>query len=126
MECFLLKCNLLVIHTIPLLMITRNPNSLVSESRADNHHLNAPPQKSSTYVDEIREILDEQARLSVPVAELAEFSDLYAAGLTSLTTVNLMLALEDCFQVEFPDRMLGRKTFESIQSISEAISELLG
>ena len=74
---------------------------------------------------EIRKILEEHARLSVPIAILAESGDLYGAGLTSLTTVNLMLALEDHFQVEFPDRMLGRKTFESIQSISEAISELL-
>jgi acyl carrier protein len=50
---------------------------------------------------------------------------LYAAGLTSLTTVNLMLAIEDHFDIEFPDKMLGRKTFESIQSLSEAIEEIL-
>jgi acyl carrier protein len=35
-----------------------------------------------------------------------------------------MLALEDAFNVEFPDRLLGRKTFASIQSIAEAIEEL--
>ncbi len=75
--------------------------------------------------DQIREIIAKHARLSTDIATLANDSDLYAAGLTSLTTVNLMLALEDHFDVEFPDKMLGRKTFESIHSLSEAIEELL-
>lgn len=74
--------------------------------------------------DQIRSILQEHARLSVPPAELTDASDLYLAGLTSLTTVHLMLALEEHFQIEFPDAMLGRKTFESIQSIAEAVSAL--
>lgn len=73
---------------------------------------------------EIRDIILNHARLSADVATLADTSDLYAAGLTSLTTVNLMLALEDHFDIEFPDRMLVRKTFESIQSLSEAVEAL--
>jgi acyl carrier protein len=76
------------------------------------------------YVAQIRTILDEHARLSTPAQSLEETGDLYAAGLTSLTTVQLMLALEDHFQIEFPDKMLGRKTFGSIQSIAEAVSTL--
>jgi acyl carrier protein len=78
------------------------------------------------YADQIREIVAKHARLSTDVSTLTNESDLYAAGLTSLTTVNLMLALEDHFDIEFPDKMLGRKTFESIQSLSEAIEELVG
>jgi acyl carrier protein len=35
-----------------------------------------------------------------------------------------MLALEEHFDVEFLDRMLGRKTFGSIRSLDEAIAEL--
>ena len=77
------------------------------------------------YAEQIREILAKHARLSVSVNELANDGDLYSAGLTSLTTVNLMLALEDHFNVEFTDAMLGRKTFGSIQSLSEAIEELV-
>lgn len=75
-------------------------------------------------VEQIRDIVIQHARLSADPAELTPTSDLYAAGLTSLTTVHLMLALEDHFNVEFPDKMLSRKTFESVQSIAEAISEL--
>lgn len=77
------------------------------------------------YSDQIREIVAKHARLSADINSLQNDSDLYAAGLTSLTTVNLMLALEDHFDIEFPDKMLGRKTFESIQSLTEAIEELL-
>jgi acyl carrier protein len=35
-----------------------------------------------------------------------------------------MLALEDAFDVEFPDRMLKRDVFESIDSIAAAVTEL--
>lgn len=77
------------------------------------------------YEEEIRDILQKHARLAVDAAELQEDSDLYRAGLTSLTTVNLMLALEDHFDIEFPDSVLGRKTFGSIESISEVIEELV-
>ena len=87
-----------------------------------------PPEikKLAMSVEQIRNIVAQHARLSVKVEELADTSDLYGAGLTSLTTVNLMLALEDHFNVEFTDAMLGRKTFGSIQSLSEAIEELAG
>jgi hypothetical protein len=37
-----------------------------------------------------------------------------------------MLALEEHFDVEFLDRMLGRKTFGSIRALNAAIAELKG
>jgi acyl carrier protein len=58
------------------------------------------------------------------VDQLDDDSDLYQAGLTSLSTVNLMLALEEHFDVEFQDSMLGRKTFGSINSLASAIEKL--
>ena len=76
------------------------------------------------YSEQIRTVLAKHARLAVDVTTLNDDSDLYGAGLTSLTTVHLMLALEDQFNVEFPDRMLGRKMFSSIRSLSEAVAEL--
>ena len=78
------------------------------------------------YSEQIKTILAEHGRLLVDVGQLSDDSDLYEAGLTSLSTVNLMLALEEHFNVEFLDRMLGRKTFGSIRSLSEAIEELAG
>ncbi len=76
------------------------------------------------YEPQIRDIITKHGRLS-DIASLADDADLYTVGLTSLVTVNLMLALEDHFNVEFPDRMLSRKTFGSIRTIAESIEELL-
>jgi acyl carrier protein len=76
------------------------------------------------YSEDIRAILAEHARLLVDVDTLGDDADLYQAGLTSLSTVNLMLALEEHFDVEFLDSMLGRKTFSSIRSLSDAIQQL--
>jgi len=78
------------------------------------------------YSDQIRPIVAEHARLRVNVDQLSDDADLYEAGLTSLSTVNLMLALEEHFDVEFSDRMLGRKTFSSLSALSDAIAELRG
>ncbi len=77
-------------------------------------------------IQTVRDILTQHGRLAVPLDELLDDSDLYHAGLTSLATVGLMLALEDEFDIEFPDSMLSRKTFGSIESIVDAIEELQG
>jgi acyl carrier protein len=74
--------------------------------------------------DEIRKILKEHGRLSVDVQTLTDESDLYQAGMTSHASVNVMLALEGTFDIEFPDRMLKRGVFESIAAIRAAIQEL--
>ena len=79
----------------------------------------------SSHSDKIRRILAEHGRLAAPAEQLAETADLYKAGLTSLATVGLMLALEDQFGVEFSDSMLSRQTFGSIHSIAQAIDKLL-
>ena len=74
--------------------------------------------------DQIRSILKDYAKLSVPTEALSLESSLYRAGMTSHASVNVMLALEGEFDIEFPDRMLRRSVFESIGAISQAIEEL--
>ena len=74
--------------------------------------------------DKIRGVLTAHARLPVDVATLEDDSDLYQAGMTSHASVTVMLALEDAFDVEFPDRMLQRSVFESVDAISAALTEL--
>ena len=76
------------------------------------------------YAQKIRDILTTHGRLGVDAQALAETDDLYDAGLTSLTTVNIMLAIEDVFDIEFPDNKLNRKTFNSIDSLVEVVAEL--
>ena len=74
--------------------------------------------------DEIRKILKEHGRLPVDVDDLRDDADLFQAGMTSHASVNVMLALEDAFDLEFPDHMLKRSVFESIASIRAALDEL--
>lgn len=74
----------------------------------------------------IRRILTEHGRLSSDASSLADEADLYLAGMTSHASVNVMLALEGEFDVEFPDHMLRRGVFESIAAIRAAVDELTG
>jgi acyl carrier protein len=72
----------------------------------------------------IRSILAQHGRLSCDVAELDDAADLYRVGLTSHASVNVMLALEDAFEVEVPDTMLRKATFQSIDAIRSMITNL--
>lgn len=74
--------------------------------------------------DEIRKVLAEHGRLLVGVETLDDDGDLYQAGLTSHANVTVMLQLEDAFDVEFPDTMLRRSTFESIAAIRRSLEQL--
>jgi acyl carrier protein len=78
-------------------------------------------------VDEkIRDILAEHGRFPVDVSNIDEKDDLFRAGMTSHASVNVMLALEDEFDVEFPESMLRKSTFESVHAIRSALCELAG
>jgi acyl carrier protein len=74
--------------------------------------------------DEIRQIINDHGRLPIDVGTLAPDTDLYQAGMSSHASVNVMLALEDHFDIEFPDHMLTASVFESIASIETAVSAL--
>jgi acyl carrier protein len=74
--------------------------------------------------EQIRQVLRDHARLPVDVDSIDDQADLFQAGMSSHASVNVMLALEDAFDVEFPDRMLKRSVFESVAGISAAIGEL--
>lgn len=80
--------------------------------------------QSAVTSNRIREILNEHARLPVNAAALSDDADLYDAGMTSHASVDLMLALEDAFDVEFPDAMLKRSVFASIGNIQAALMQL--
>ncbi|BBE72936.1 acyl carrier protein [Oharaeibacter diazotrophicus] len=72
----------------------------------------------------VRDLIAKHGGLSVSVANLADDADLYAAGLSSFASVQLMLAIEETFDIEFPDRMLNRRSFQSIAAISACVDEL--
>jgi acyl carrier protein len=72
----------------------------------------------------IRKILGEVARLETHVDSLSDQDDLYEAGLSSLATVHVMLAVENEFGIEIPDKMLTRQLFRSINSLAAAVEQL--
>lgn len=74
--------------------------------------------------EKIREILRQHGKLSTDATKLPDDGDLYEAGMTSHASVNVMLALEGEFDIEFPDRMLKRSVFQSVASINAALEEL--
>ncbi|HEX5353337.1 MAG TPA: acyl carrier protein [Rhodanobacteraceae bacterium] len=72
----------------------------------------------------IRAVLRQHGRLARDIDTLDDNADLYQAGMTSQASVNVMLALEGEFDVEFPDAMLKRSVFESIAAIASALDSL--
>jgi acyl carrier protein len=72
----------------------------------------------------VRAVLKQNALLQADIEGLADDADLYAAGLTSHATVNLMLALEEAFDIEFPDSLLRRRTFSSVNAIAQSLDEI--
>lgn len=75
-------------------------------------------------VERVRQIIREHGRLPADLDALDDDADLYQAGMTSHASVNVMLALESEFDVEFPDAMLKRTVFQSVRSIREALETL--
>lgn len=73
---------------------------------------------------EIRRVLNDVGRLPLDANTLGDRADLYLAGMSSHASVDVMLALEDAFDIEFPAQMLNRSVFESIASIAAAVAEL--
>lgn len=75
-------------------------------------------------IDRVRELVADHGGLAVDVAGIAEDADLYRAGMTSFASVQLMLALEEEFDIEFPETMLSPRTFASLSAIQAAVGQL--
>ena len=74
-------------------------------------------------MEKIRELIGRHSGLPAEI-EIADDTDLYAAGMKSFASVQLMLAVEGAFAIEFPEEMLNRATFRSVTTIAEAIEAL--
>jgi acyl carrier protein len=72
---------------------------------------------------QIRRVVLEHGRLGM--TDFQDGDDLYALGLTSHAGVAVMLGIEASFDLEFPDRLLKRHVFESVDAIARAVHELL-
>jgi acyl carrier protein len=75
--------------------------------------------------DQIRDVLAAHGRMAVDPREVDDQADLYDLGLTSHASVDVMLALEDAFDIEFPDEVLKKSTFASVSNIEEVVQGLV-
>lgn len=73
--------------------------------------------------DGVYEVLREHGRLMLPVEQLGTTDDLFAAGLDSAAVVSVMLALEERFGVEIPERLLTRRAFSSVDALERLVIE---
>ena len=97
----------------------------ISAERAEAQLKEVVMSTPQTLEARVRSILREHGRLGVAVNELDVNSDLFQVGMSSHASVNVMLAIEAEFDLEFPDRMLKRSVFASIAAIRDAVAELL-
>ncbi len=74
---------------------------------------------------ELRRILSETACLDVPVETLSDTDDLYAAGLSSLGTVRVMLAVEEALGVAMPGELITFELFQCVDSLASALAPLV-
>ncbi|MEA3082941.1 MAG: hypothetical protein QOC89_638 [Paraburkholderia sp.] len=75
--------------------------------------------------DHVRSILRETACLDVPVDTLGDNEDLYAAGLSSLGAVRVMMAIEENFGIEIPGALITHDLFQSIDSLASTIARIV-
>jgi acyl carrier protein len=73
----------------------------------------------------VRGVIGAYAGLPVGLEELADDADLFLTGMSSHASVSVMVALENEFDIEFPDSMLERSVFESVDALTGAITELV-
>jgi acyl carrier protein len=75
---------------------------------------------TSRLVEIVRQVMPEKFSL----ASLADDTDLYDAGLTSMAMVKLMRAVEVEFDVSIPDEDLHPDNFRSIAAVEALIARL--
>jgi acyl carrier protein len=80
--------------------------------------------RGSVIQDRIRDVLAAHGRMAVDPREVDSQADLYELGLTSHASVDVMLALEDAFDIEFPDEVLKKSTFASVSNIEQVVEGL--
>jgi D-alanine--poly(phosphoribitol) ligase subunit 2 len=75
--------------------------------------------------DRVRAIVGSMNLLPVPLDGLSDQDNLFDAGMTSFGSVQLMMAIEEEFDIEFPNSLLTRKTFATLDGLNSAVEQLV-
>ncbi len=74
---------------------------------------------------QIQEMIAENSGLEA--ADVADAdADLFAAGLSSLDCVRVLLAIEDELDLELPSEKIDREMFSTVNKLTAAVTEALG
>ncbi|MFJ8582786.1 acyl carrier protein [Micromonospora sp. NPDC093277] len=73
---------------------------------------------------QVREILVKHSGLGDSVSGVDAGENLWQLGMTSLASVQVMVALEETFGVEIPDDKLRHATFASVDNIMSCMRSL--
>ena len=77
-------------------------------------------------MDTVRQLVEQQLNITAHGHRLEPDDDLWRLGMTSLTCLGLMLAVEDTLGVSFPDDALQEETFRTVATISEVVDRVRG
>jgi acyl carrier protein len=72
----------------------------------------------------IQRLIDQEAQLVIPAANLTPRANLYDLGLTSFDAIRLLVAVERAFKIEFQREMLNRKSVASIEAIAMVVQAM--
>ncbi|SDB72038.1 acyl carrier protein [Belnapia rosea] len=72
----------------------------------------------------VRNVLRRIDDVASSVDTLGNDADLFEAGLSSYGTVEVMVGLESALGIEFPEQMLTRDTFSSINALVRVLQTL--
>ena len=75
-------------------------------------------------IEVIRQIIDAKGHLPVAARTIDPNANLYEAGLSPCAAIQVMLALEEAYGVEFPKQMLRRQSFSSLNSIAACLERV--
>jgi D-alanine--poly(phosphoribitol) ligase subunit 2 len=75
--------------------------------------------------DRVRAIVASMNLVPVPLDGLTDQDNLFDAGMTSFGSVQLMMAIEEEFDIEFPNSLLTRKTFATLDGLNAAVEQLV-
>ncbi len=81
--------------------------------------------KQDNVTEKLLEIIHKQIKFPEGAANIPMDTELQALGLDSMGAINLLLDLEDSFDIAFPGSLLTEETFKTADSLSKAIQSLL-
>jgi acyl carrier protein len=72
----------------------------------------------------IQGLIDQEATLAIPAANLTPRANLYELGLTSFDAIRLLIAVERAFKIKFNREMLNRESVATIVAITKAVQAM--